>query len=115
MFRGGGGVCLLVECRVHLIDWIIVTLPLLICASIAVYSRRYVRSVADFMAGGRNAGRFLICAARSEQGAGAAVFVAMFQGFFVAGFVTSWWGHLMVPVGLLIAITGFVTYRYRET
>ena len=99
----------------HLIDWLIMTLPLLICGSIAIYSRRYVRSVADFMAGGRNAGRFLICTARSEQGAGAVVFVAAFQVFAVGGFTLSWWGQLSVPVSLLIAISGFVIYRYRQT
>lgn len=33
-------------------------LPLTICLGIVLYTRRYVKSVADFMAGGRNAGRF---------------------------------------------------------
>jgi len=99
----------------HIVDWLIMILPLVICAGIALYSRRYVRSVADFMAGGRNAGRFLICTARSEQGAGAVVFVAAFQVFAVGGFTLSWWGQLSVPVSLLIAISGFVIYRYRQT
>ena len=92
----------------HLIDWLVMLIPLTICAGIAIYSRRFVRSVADFMAGGRNAGRFLICAARSEQGAGAGVYVSMFQAFAVAGFVNGWWGQLSVPIGLLISISGFV-------
>ncbi len=99
----------------HIVDWLIMIVPLLICAVIALYSRRYVRSVADFMAGGRNAGRFLICTARSEQGAGAVCFVATFQVFVVAGFTMSWWWNLSVPVGLLVAISGFVIYRYRQT
>lgn len=62
----------------HVIDWLIMILPLVVCATIAIYSRRFVKSMVDFMAGGRNAGRFLICTARSEQGAGAVVFVALF-------------------------------------
>ena len=99
----------------HIVDWLIMILPLMICAVIALYSRRFVRSVADFMAGGRNAGRFLICTARSEQGAGAVVFVALFQMFAISGFTLSWWGQLSVPVALLIAISGFVIYRYRQT
>ena len=99
----------------HLIDWLIMSLPLLICGCIAVYTQRYVRSVADFMAGGRNAGRFLICTARSEQGSGAAVFVAGFQVFLVAGFTLSWWSQLSVPISLLVMITGFVIYRFRQT
>ena len=36
----------------HLIDWLIMIIPLAICATIAIYSRKFVRSVADFMAGG---------------------------------------------------------------
>src|SRR5438128_1123638 len=98
----------------HLVDWLIMILPLVICGSIAVYSQRFVRSVADFMAGGRNAGRFLLCTARSEQGAGAVVFVAIFQGFAVSGFTLRWWQQISVPISLLIAITGFVIYRYRQ-
>jgi len=100
---------------VHLIDWVIMVLPLAVCCGIAVYSRRYIRSVADFMAGGRNAGRFLLCTARSEQGSGVVVYVAVFQMFFVSGFTLGWWGLLSVPVGLLVAISGFVIYRYRQT
>lgn len=99
----------------HLIDWLIMIIPLAICATIAIYSRRFVRSVADFMAGGRNAGRFLISTARSEQGAGAVVFVAVFQTFYRSGFGLGWWGNIAVPVGLLIMTTGYVIYRYRET
>jgi len=99
----------------HVVDWLIMVLPLLICGAIAVYSRRYVRSVADFMAGGRNAGRFLICTARSEQGSGAVIFIAIFQVFAISGFTLTWWGQISVPVGLLVAISGFVIYRYRQT
>lgn len=99
----------------HLIDWVIMILPLVVCCGIALYSRRYIRSVADFMAGGRNAGRFLLCTARSEQGSGAVVYVAIFQMFFVSGFTLGWWGQISVPVGLLVAISGFVIYRYRQT
>ncbi|MFA5203981.1 MAG: sodium:proline symporter [Lentisphaeria bacterium] len=99
----------------HVVDWIIMLLPLVVSLAIALYSRRFVRSVADFMAGGRNAGRYLICTARSTQGSGAVVLVALFQVFAVAGFTMSWWGQIAVPVGLLVAISGFVIYRYRQT
>lgn len=101
--------------RMHLVDWLIMLIPLIICSGIAIYSRKFVKSVADFMAGGRNAGRFLISTARSEQGAGAVVFVATFQGFYQSGFGLNWWGNIAVPVSLLLMTTGYVIYRYRET
>jgi hypothetical protein len=47
----------------------------------------------------------MICTARSEQGAGAVVFVATFQGFYQYGFGLGWWGNIAVPVSLLIMIT----------
>ena len=99
----------------HFIDWIIVAVPMLIVLGIAWYTRRFLKSVADFMAGGRNAGRYLLCTARSEQGVGAVVFVAMFEMISNAGFTMGWWGMISIPVGLFVAITGFVIYRYRES
>lgn len=99
----------------HFIDWLIRSIPFLLVGSIGLYARRYVRSVADFMAGGRNAGRYLLCIAGNEMLAGAALFVATFQQFSTAGFTGGWWNQIMVPVGLLSAVTGFVVYRLRQT
>lgn len=99
----------------HLIDWLIMALPLFICGSIALYARQYVRSVADFMAGGRAAGRYLICAARSEQGSGAVVYVATFQVILASGFTLSWFSQINTPISLIVMIAGFVIYRYRQT
>ncbi len=99
----------------HGIDWLIASLPVIVCAIIALYTRRYVRSVADFMAGGRHAGRFLVCTAKSEMGAGAVMFVYVFELLSQSGFTVGWWLNLSIPFGLLVAISGFVIYRYRQT
>lgn len=99
----------------HALDWLIMAVPLLVCMGIVLYTRRFVRSVADFMAGGRNAGRFLLSTAKSQQSAGAVGYVATFQIFLVAGFTLTWWSQMSVPVNMLIAISGFVIYRYRQT
>ncbi|HEY8933098.1 MAG TPA: sodium:proline symporter [Rariglobus sp.] len=99
----------------HPVDWLLVILPFAIIIGLAAYTRRYVRSVADFMAGGRHAGRYLLSTASSEKLAGAALFVATFEQFGKAGFTIQWWSQILVPVGLIVAITGFVIYRYRQT
>lgn len=99
----------------HLIDWIILLIPLLIVLVVGAYTHRYMKSVADFMSGGRLAGRYLLAVARGEMLAGAVVFVAAFEVFSQSGFVLTWWNNLSTPVGLLLAIFGFVIYRYRET
>lgn len=98
------------------IDWIFVLLPLLLVLIIGIRTRRYVKSVADFMSGGRLAERYLLAVAGGEMQAGAVVFVASFEVIAKSGFtVTGWWNWIPVPVLILVAISGFVVYRFRET
>jgi SSS family solute:Na+ symporter len=99
----------------HLIDWLIVAIPVFVVGAFVIYTRRYLKSVADFMAGGRLADRYLLSTARSEMGAGAIGYVAMFEWFSNGGFPVTWWNQLATPVFLVLAITGFVIYRYRQT
>jgi SSS family solute:Na+ symporter len=99
----------------HVIDWLIIALPIAAVLCVALYTRRYLRSVADFLAGGRNAGRFLLCVALGEMGTGAVAVVSNFEMFGQAGFTLTWWNQISVLVGLIVAISGFVIYRYRQT
>lgn len=97
------------------IDWIIVFVPTLVIGWVAYHLQRHVKSVADFMAASRVAGRYLICNARGEMGMAVISAVAGFELINQAGFTLSWWGKLSIPVGLFIGLLGFVIYRYRET
>lgn len=99
----------------HALDWIITAVPLLVVLLVGVFVQRYMKSVADFMAGGRLAGRYLLAVAKGEMEAGLVVFVASFEVFSRAGFTLTWWNWLQPPVFLFIAVTGFVIYRFRET
>ncbi len=99
----------------HWLDWLLVSLMLVLVIWIAVYTQRYMKSVADFLSGGRVAGRYLLAVAKGEMQAGAVVFVAAFEVMRESGFTLTWWGWINVPVGLIVAISGFVIYRYRET
>lgn len=99
----------------HLLDWIIFVLPLLLVVAMGVYTNRYVRSVADFLSGGRLAGRYLLAIAKGEMQAGAVVFVAAFELISKSGLTLTWWGWINNPLFVLIGISGFVIYRYRET
>jgi SSS family solute:Na+ symporter len=98
-----------------LLDLLIVALPLVTVLAVTLFAQRYLKSVADFMAGGRLGGRYLLSTARSEMGAGAIAYVAMFEWFSHGGFSVVWWKQLAAPVGLILAISGFVVYRYRQT
>src|SRR3954469_11082593 len=97
------------------IDWILVALPIALVLGFALYTRRFVKSVADFLAGGRCAGRYLIANAYGESAAGVANTMSKFEMIMVSGFTLTFWNTLTAPLVLLVAVSGFVIYRYRET
>ncbi len=99
----------------HYIDWILTAVPLVALVIFALWTSRFVRGVADYVSGGRIADRYLLANAAAESGSGVTNTVANFEMFMIAGFITIFWGWVTVPVGIMIAITGYVMYRYRET
>src|SRR5688500_2726131 len=99
----------------HWLDWVLVAATLALVLAVAVSPRRFVRSVADFLAAGRCAGRYLLANARGESDSGLANTMSKFEMVLVAGFVLNFWEKIQVPVLLLVAVSGFVVYRYRET
>jgi SSS family solute:Na+ symporter len=101
----------------HWLDWTLVAFSLLIVVAMGAFAQRFMKGVADFMSGGRSAGRYLLTVARGEMFAGAVMFVSIFELVAQSGFVatTAWWQALYLPIALVIGIGGFVVYRYRET
>jgi SSS family solute:Na+ symporter len=99
----------------HWIDWLMTIIPVAIVIVTGLYARRYMQSVSHFMSGGRLAGRYLLAVARGEMFAGAVVFVAYFEIVAKAGFTFTWWRQLEQPIIVIIAATGFVIWRFRET
>lgn len=98
-----------------LVDWLVFGLPLVLVLGVGLLTQKYMRSVADFLSGGRLAGPYLLAVAKGEMQAGAVVFVASFEVISRSGFTLVWWSWIAVPVTLIVAISGFVVYRYRET
>jgi Na+/proline symporter len=99
----------------HWIDYTITLVPFVIVVIVSWVTRRHMKSVADFMAASRCAGRYLVCNAAGEAAFGAISAVALFEYLYKTGFVLTWWNTMGVPVSLLLTLTGFVIYRYRET
>ncbi|HEV7300239.1 MAG TPA: hypothetical protein VGN72_12790 [Tepidisphaeraceae bacterium] len=97
------------------IDWVILVVPLLLLIMVAGYVRRYMRGVSDFLAAGRSAGRYLVSVADGMAAMGLITAIGAFEMFYQAGTAVHWWSQLAAPVGLLIALFGFVIYRFRET
>lgn len=99
----------------HWLDWLIVAVPLIGVLALAFYTQRFVRGVADYISAGRCAGRYLLTNASGEAGSGVCNSVANIEKFMICGFVLLYWDSLILPVALLLTITGFVIYRYRQT
>jgi SSS family solute:Na+ symporter len=97
------------------LDWAIVGLPWVLMFAASLVTRRYVKGVADFLAAGRGAGRYLICVAEGAAGMGLITVIAMFEQYSRAGTAILWWGNLAIPVGVMLTLSGFVIYRFRET
>eukprot|EP00831_Metopus_contortus_P001986 TRINITY_DN10739_c0_g2_i1.p2 TRINITY_DN10739_c0_g2~~TRINITY_DN10739_c0_g2_i1.p2 ORF type:complete len:318 (+),score=51.78 TRINITY_DN10739_c0_g2_i1:984-1937(+) len=97
----------------HWIDWFIVIVLLMVLIGITIYTKRYVRGVADFLAANRLAGRYLLTV--SSGFGGAISLVAVWEMVYNAGLPTQWWIMMSIPLGLFIALTGFVIYRFRQT
>lgn len=99
----------------HTLDWISLAGPLVVVLIVGIYANRYLNSVSAFLSSGRLAGRYLLAVSRGEMQAGAVVFVAAFEVFSKSGFNLTWWGWINNPIWVLVGISGFVIYRYRET
>lgn len=99
--------------NLHWIDWTIVGGLLAALLALAVYVKRYMRSVADFLAANRLAGRYIVSV--SNGFGGAISMVALWEMTYANGLPAQWGMLLMSMVILCIAISGFVVYRLRET
>ena len=98
-----------------IIDWCIFIIPLLIVMGLGIYCRRYVKSVVDFLAGGRVAGRYVLTVScLTDSAMGLLILIGMIEQNYKSGFALGFWWNLTLPLGLILALTGFVTYRYRE-
>lgn len=98
------------------IDWAIVFAVFTSVLAAARFTMRYTKSVADFLAANRCAGRYLLVTAEGIACVGAIAFVAQWEVFKEAGFTANfWWQYLSTPAILIISLTGYVYYRFRQT
>ena len=97
------------------VDWLIVVAVLAVIVAGALASRSRMRSVADFLAAGRSAGRYLVSVATGIAGLGAISIVGLLEMNYIAGFSMSWWGMTMSIIILVITVSGWVIYRFRQT
>jgi SSS family solute:Na+ symporter len=98
-----------------LIDWTIVFVTIMILFFSVRLSKRLVKSVADYLSAGRSAGRYLLTVSHGMAYVGAITIVMQWEMNYIAGFTLRWWEFTMALVLLIIAASGWVVYRFRET
>lgn len=99
----------------HWLDWGIIALLFVSMAAIAFSTKKYTRSVADFLVASRCGGRYLLTMADGAAVVGAITLIGDFEKFYQAGFAAAWWGSMLLPISLVLALSGWIVYRYRET
>ena len=97
------------------LDWLIIILPVSFVLYMGWYARRYVVQVSDFLSAGRLCGRYLISIADIANGLSIMGLVAFVEVHYRTGFALTFWQNLTMPLGVVLSLTGFVTYRFRET
>ena len=97
------------------LDWLIIVLPVSFVLYMGWRSRRYVVQVSDFLSAGRLCGRYLISIADIANGLSIMGLVAYVEVHYRTGFALTFWQNLTMPLGVVLSLTGFVTYRFRET
>lgn len=97
------------------IDWIIVGTFFGCLLAIAIITKKMTRSVAGFLSSERLAGRYLLTIAQSMAFIAAIGIIGNFEAIYRNGLGGVWWGMMFVPINTILALTGFVIYRYRET
>ncbi len=97
------------------LDWMIVVCFLGILTLGALYTQRFTKSVSAFLAAERCGGRYLLSVANGMAQLGVITLVMFFELNYEVGFTSQWWGMITFPIGIIMAITGWVYYRFRQT
>ena len=97
------------------LDYVILIVPLAFVYWMAIYSRRYIRGVVDFLSTGRLCGRYVMSVAGVASGLSIIGVVAYVEVHYKTGFALSFWQSLILPVSVLMGLFGFFHYRYRQT
>jgi len=97
------------------LDWAILAGLLAFLIVAARSTQRYAQSVTGFLAAERCAGRYLISVAFNMAQLGVITLVWYFQQNYDVAFTSIWWGLLEGPAMIVIALSGWVIYRFRRT
>jgi len=97
------------------IDWIIMVLPMCGVMFMGLYSRKYIKGVSDYLAAGRVCGRYVLTLGDMANALSIIGLISYLEIRYNSGFSTAFWSNVIAPISILLAMTGYCTYRFRET
>jgi SSS family solute:Na+ symporter len=97
------------------LDWVLFVILFVTPLVGGFVFRRYIQGVADYLVAGRSVGRYLGLGSDAMQAMGAVTILAYWQMNYQSGFSGQWWYLLTPAAGILVALTGWGVYRFRES
>ena len=101
--------------NMHTVDWAIVIGLVGILILGALSTRRYTKSVAAFLAAQRCGGRYLLSVAMSMAMMGVITLVGYLEQYHDVGYNAIWWPFMEGPMIIIMGVSGWVFYRFRQT
>jgi len=98
-----------------LLNWLIIILPIMAILAVAVYCRRYIRDVVDYLSAGRVARRYLLSVGGMEETLGVVTLISYMEVHYMTGFSMTFWQTTNIMVGMFLGLSGWCLYRFRET
>ena len=99
----------------NLFSWAIVIIPLVFILWLAFPCRKYIHDVADYLACGRVAGRYVISVGDLTAALSVITLVAMSERYYQTGLAMTFWYNVNVPLAIFLSLTGYCVYRFRQT
>ena len=94
---------------------LLILVPLFAVCGFAVHCRKYVRGVADFLAAGRCAGRYLLRSGNMMANMSAVTLISYSEIHCANGWMYAFWNSVLVPISIVMTFYGWINYRFRET
>jgi SSS family solute:Na+ symporter len=97
------------------LDYGVMAIPLIAVSIIAFRMRVYAKSVADYLAANRCAGRYLICTSTNQLNSSVVGLVVYLEMFSATGASTGFWTAFSAVFIFIFTLFGVITFRFRET
>jgi len=97
------------------LDWGIVVILFAIMLGMVFLSKSLLKSVTDFLATGRTGGRYIISMFHGTAALGAITVIGALEQNYAAGFNSRWWEIMTTIILVVMSVTGWIVYRYRQT